>query len=144
LATTHPHPVKDTTARARRSSDVGWITFAAGALGFAGVFGIIDGVVAITKSRFFVGDAVYVFSDLNTWGWIVLGLSITEVLVAWRLLSGSELARWFGVSVAFVNGMGQLLYMPAYPFWALSVLALDVLVVYAIVAHGGSRVRESQ
>jgi hypothetical protein len=143
MATTHRRDLGSgaVASGARRRDDVGWVTFAALALGFAGIFCIVDGIIAVTKSRFFVGDAVYVFSDLNTWGWIVLGLGIAEVIAVWRVLRGSELARWFGVAVAGINALGQLMFVQAYPFWALSVFALDALVIYALVAHGGSRLR---
>lgn len=140
MATTERHTVRSARAAVRRD-DVGWVTFAACALGFAGIFGIVDGVIALTKSKFFVADAVFVFSDLRTWAWIVLGLGIVEVFAGLRVLGGSEFARWFGVTIAGLNALAQLMYAQAYPLWALSVLAVDVLVVYALVSHGGSRLK---
>jgi hypothetical protein len=59
--------------RAGRAGD-GWIQYAALLLGLAGIFNLIDGIVALTRSKFYVAGARYVFSDLRTWGWIVLVL----------------------------------------------------------------------
>jgi hypothetical protein len=54
----------------------GWILFAGLMLGFAGVMNTIDGILAIGRSKVFVDDAAYVFSDLRTWGWIILFLGV--------------------------------------------------------------------
>ena len=60
----------------------GWITFAALMLGLAGTFNVIDGIVALSKSSFFTTNATYVFSDLRTWGWIVLILGVLQLVAA--------------------------------------------------------------
>ncbi|MGZ4199146.1 MAG: DUF7144 family membrane protein, partial [Thermoleophilia bacterium] len=64
--------------RVRRGE--GWIAFSAVVLVIGGAFAIIDGLVAVYRSRFFSSSAVYVFSDLRTWGWIIFGLGIATVL----------------------------------------------------------------
>jgi hypothetical protein len=125
------------TVGAGAARGVGWLTFAAVMLGFAGTLNVIDGIVAVSKSRFYVDDAVFVFSDLNTWGWIIMVLGILELGAAAALFAGSQLARWFGVLAATLNGIGQLMFVQAYPFWALSIFTLDVLVIYALTVYGG-------
>jgi hypothetical protein len=76
----------------------GWLTFAAVMLGFAGVYATIEGILAISRSKIFVGDAKYVFSDLRAWGVIVLILGILALLSSWWLWQGSAFAKWFGIS----------------------------------------------
>jgi hypothetical protein len=120
----------------------GWVTFAAVLLGLAGAFNVFDGILALSKSRFYTAEATYVFSDLNTWGWIVLVLGILQLLAAFSLMGGSELARWFGIFVASLNAIGQLMFVPAYPFWALSLFAVDILIIYALAVYGGRRLRQ--
>ena len=44
--------------------------------------------------------------------------------------------RWFGVTVAALNGIAQLLLIPAYPFWSLTQFTVDILVIYGLIAHG--------
>jgi hypothetical protein len=120
----------------------GWIVFAASMLGLAGTFNALQGILAIGDSRVFVGETTFVFSNLNTWGWIVLLLGVAQLLAAFAVVSGSEFARWFGIACAGVNAIGQLFWISAYPFWALAIFAVDILIIYALAVYGGSRLRE--
>jgi hypothetical protein len=119
----------------------GWMSFAAIMLVFAGAWNTMSGILAIAESRVFVGEATYVFSDLNTWGWIVLGLGVLQLLAAPAVTTGSELARWFGITVAGVNAIGQLYFLPAYPLWAMAIFAVDILIIYGLAAYGGKRLK---
>jgi hypothetical protein len=110
-------------------------------LGLAGTFNAIQGILAIGDSRVFVGETTFVFSNLKTWGWIVLLLGVAQLLAAFAVVSGSEFARWFGIAVAGVNAIGQLMFIPAYPFWAISMFAIDILIIYALAVYGGARLR---
>ena len=114
-----------------------WVTFAWVVLLVAAIVNVIDGIAAISNSSFYVADARYVFSDLNTWGWIVLVLGVLQALVAIGISTGNRLARWAGIVIVSLNAIAQLLFIPAYPFWSLSVFALDVLVLYGLAAHAG-------
>jgi hypothetical protein len=120
----------------------GWLTFAAVMLGFAGVYATIEGILAISRSKIFVGDAKYVFSDLRAWGVIVLILGILALLSTWWLWQGSEFAKWFGILIAGLNGLGQLFFVNASPFWSLAIFACDVLVIYALARYGGETARQ--
>jgi hypothetical protein len=53
------------------------------------------------------------------------------------VLAGQTWARVVGVIFALLNATAQMLFIPAYPFWALAVIVLDVLVIWALTAHGG-------
>jgi hypothetical protein len=121
----------------------GWISFAGVLLGLAGMWNVLEGILAIGSSRVYAADSTFVFSDLNTWGWIVLILGAIQLIAAFAIGAGSELARWFGVAAAFVNSIGQLLFLPAYPFWAITMFALDVIIIYALVVYGGRQLREA-
>jgi hypothetical protein len=122
-------------------SGAGWIVFATVMLGLAGLWNFIDGIAAISSAHVYVADANYVFGDLNTWGWIVMFLGVLQVLAALALMSGSKWARWFGIAVAGLNAVGQLCFVPAYPWWALAMFAVDVLIIYGLAVYGGSRLR---
>ena len=112
-------------------------------LGLAGTWNFIDGILAISTSRVYVGHETFVFSDLNTWGWIVMILGIIQGIAALTLFTGSELARWFGISAAGLNAIGQLMFVPAYPFWAIAMFTLDLLVIYALAVYGGKDVESA-
>src|SRR5947209_1305463 len=94
----------------------GWVVFAALMLFLAGVFNVIAGLVALADSRFYAVGAVYVWSDLRTWGWIVLALGVVELLAAGAILRGRAWGRWFGISAAGLNAIGQMVFIPAYPW----------------------------
>jgi len=129
----------EVTIEERRGA--GWLTFAAIMLGLGGILGAIDGLVAITKSSFYVAGAHFVFSDLHTWGWILLAVGVATIFAAFGVWTGSQLARWFGITVAGLQGIAQLMMIQAYPFWSLAVFAIDLLVIYALATYGGVRTR---
>ena len=117
------------------------MVFAAAMLGLAGLFNLIEGTLAIAESRVYVADSTFVFSDLNTWGWIVLILGVLQLLAAFSVATGSEWARWFGIGVAGLNAIGQLMFLPAYPLWSVSMFAVDIVIIYALAVYGGSRLK---
>ncbi len=115
---------------------IGWVSFAGVLLVLLGTMNIIEGIAAIGNAHFFVADARYVFGDLNAWGWIALCLGVLQLLVGLGVFVKNQFARWAGVGVLGLNALAQLLMMPAYPFWSLSLLALDILAIYGLVAYG--------
>jgi hypothetical protein len=114
----------------------GWIMFAGVLLVGLGTFNVIDGIAAIGKAHFYVGNAHYVFGDLKTWGWVALCLGVLQGLVGLGVFAKNQFARWTGVVVVGLNAIAQLLMMPAYPFWSLSLFAVDILAIYGLVAYG--------
>jgi hypothetical protein len=117
----------------------GWVAFAGVMLTIVGVMNIIYGIAAIDDANFYVNDAKYVFSDLNTWGWIVLVLGVLQFCAAFSIFGGTSWGRWVGIGTAGLNAIAQLLFLPAYPFLALALFAIDILVIYGLVAYGGRR-----
>jgi len=120
----------------------GWVVFASVLLFIAGIWNFIDGILAIGSSHVYVGGAHFVFSDLKTWGWIVMILGITQLAAGSAVVSGANWARWFGIAVAGLNSIGQLMFLPAYPFWALAMFTVDMLIIYGLAVYGGPRLRE--
>jgi hypothetical protein len=120
------------------SRGAGWAMFAAVLLFLAGTWNFIQGILAISKSHVYTTNAHYVFSDLRTWGWIVLFLGVVQLCAGVGLLSGSTWAVWFAIAVAGVNAIGELMFLPAYPFWALAMFTLDIFIIYGLVIYHGS------
>jgi len=119
------------------SRAAGWLGFAAIMLGLAGTWNVIDGILAISRSKVYAPGATYVFSDLRTWGWIILLLGIAQLCAAFAIVAGSQIARWFGIGVAGLNSIGQLMFVQAAPFWAIAMFAVDMLIIYALAVYGG-------
>ena len=114
----------------------GWVSFAGVLLLMLGTFNVIDGIAAIGKAHFYVANAHYVFGDLKTWGWVALCLGILQLLVGLGVFAKNQLARWTGVVVLSLNATAQLLMMPSYPLWSLSIFAVDIVAIYGLVAYG--------
>jgi hypothetical protein len=84
----------------------------------------------------FVANAHYVFGSLRTWGWITLILGGLQLLAAAGVLAGSQAARWFAVAVIALNAIDQMFFLPAYPFWSIMIIAMDVIALYGLCAYG--------
>jgi hypothetical protein len=129
------------SSAARYESEVGygWLVFAGTMLMLVGILNVVYGIAAIDDSTFFVNDAKYVISDLNTWGWVVLITGAVQILTAFGVWARNTLATWLGIAFACFNGIGVLLMLPAYPLLSISLFAVDVLIVYGLAVHGGRR-----
>ena len=127
----------EATSRVEDESGSGWVIFAGVMILMAGVMNTIYGIAAIAESSFYVGSTRFVFSDLKTWGWIVLLIGALESTAALGIWARATWARWTGVAVAGLNGIAQLLFIPAYPFLSLAIFSMDLLVIYGLIAHGG-------
>jgi hypothetical protein len=117
----------------------GLVTFAGVMLTIAAVLNTLYGVAAIDTASFYVNDARYVFGDLSTWGWFLLALGVLQFFAAFGIWRGAPWARWFGVACAGANAVLQTLWIPAYPVLAMTILALDITVIYGLLAYGGRR-----
>ena len=114
----------------------GLILFASVLLLILGCFNLIYGIAAIANSHVFTANAHYVFGSLRTWGWITLIIGAVQLLAAAGVLAGNQLARWFAVAVLGVNAIDQMFFLPAYPFWSLMIIAVDVVALYGLCAYG--------
>jgi hypothetical protein len=140
--TVERHPVYDyplAEYAAPTDKGAGWIVFAALMLGLGGIIGVISGIVAVADSSFYVLGAKFVFSDLNTWGWIVMTTGAVAIAAAVAVPVRAQWARWSGILVAGLQAIAQILMIQAYPMWSLCIFALDVLVIYALAAYGGKQ-----
>src|SRR3954453_15736681 len=124
------------TRGASRGGGYWMIVFAASLLGVVGVFNLIDGIAAVARSHVFIGNAHYVIGDLRAWGWVALILGVLQVLAAIGVMAGNQAARWFAVAVVGLNAIAQMFFIPDYPFWALMLIAVDVVALWGLCAHG--------
>jgi hypothetical protein len=97
---------------------------------------MIYGIAAIANSHVFVANAHYVVGNLRAWGWITLVISVLQLAAKAGILAGSQLARWFAVAVLALNAIDMMLFIPAYPFWALTIIAVDVVALYGLCVYG--------
>jgi len=120
----------------------GLLMFAVAMMAIAGTWAIIEGIAAVANSRIFVANSVFVFSNLNTWGWIMLGLGALLLLAAFTVFAGSQFARWFGITAAGLNAIGQLFFIQAYPLWSMAMFAADIIIIYALATYAGPKLKK--
>jgi hypothetical protein len=123
--------------RSRSTAWVGWIWFAAVMMIMTGSFNLIYGLVALFDDKYYTlsRQGLLVF-DLTQWGWILLIFGALAVFAGIALFSGSMWARVVAVVLASINAIAHMAWMSAYPVWALIVIAVDVLVIWAVIVHG--------
>jgi len=114
----------------------GLVLFAGVLLLVSGFWNLIYGIAAIANSHVFVANAHYVFGNLRAWGWVTLIFAILLLIAGGGIMVGNQLARWFGVVVLGLNLIEQMFSIPSYPFWSLTIIALDVVALYGLCAYG--------
>lgn len=104
----------------------------------SGIFTLLQGLVILLGPRasYVVVDGSLFLFDVAGWGWwhIVVGALLT--LTAFALFSGATWARVVAIILAVISAAGQLLVMPVQPWWSVIVIAIDVLIIYALTTHG--------
>lgn len=117
---------------------VGWGWFAGFVLLIAGVFDAIQGFLAILMpdSAYFIVEGDLFLFDVQGWGWWNLIFGVALILVAAALFAGATWARVVAIILAALSAIGQLFLIPVQPWWALIVITLDVLVIFALTVHG--------
>lgn len=122
-----------------RSDDGGWMTFAAIILGLAGVMRIFDAIWAFRYHGMLpenLQGAIFGHS-LKTYGWVYLIVAAVLIACAVLLFRRSQVARWAGIAAAAIGGISAIWWMPYFPAWSLTYIALSVGVIYALAAYGG-------
>ena len=117
----------------------GFVLFASVLLLVVGFFNMIYGIAAIANSHVFTANAHYVIGNLRAWGWVTLIISVLQLLAAGGVLAGNQWARWFAVAVVGLNAIDMMFFIPAYPFWALTIIAIDVVALYGLCTYGSRR-----
>jgi hypothetical protein len=97
-----------------------------------GCFNLIDRIAAIANSHVFAANAHYVVGDLRAWGWATLILGVLQLIAAAGVLASSQLARWFAVAVVALNAIDMMFFIPAYPLWSLTIIAVDVVALWGL------------
>jgi len=129
----------DSSGKTAKSSGLAvGITFTAALiLIFAGVFGIIEGIVGLVNNDFYVVTQKWVFQlNTTTWGWIHIIVGVIALGAGFGLFAGQVWARTVAVIAACLSIIANFLWLPYYPWWALLIIAFDVFVIWAVTAHG--------
>jgi hypothetical protein len=119
-------------------SMAGWIGFAGIMLMIIGSIDFFQGLIALFEDEYFVVTASgFLVVDLTAWGWIMLIWGVLLVLAGLGLIAAQGWARWFAIVVVSLNFIAQLGFLgnSQYPLWSLTVMALNIIVLYALTAR---------
>jgi hypothetical protein len=121
----------------QRTGWTGWISFAAIMLIIGGSLNLLYGVIAAVNDEWVVfTNRANVYLDVSEWGWVHIILGGIVLLSGIGLFSGNIIARAVAVIVASISLLVNFFFIPVYPLWALTVIVIDVLVIWAVTAHG--------
>ncbi|WP_067690431.1 DUF7144 family membrane protein [Nocardia jejuensis] len=125
--------VSPTTQHPARQGFAFGISFAAGVLMLvAAAVSVLQGIAAVNGDGLFAVGTDYAYRlDLNTWGWIHIVLGALLGLAALGLMSGSRFGRMIAICLAALSMVANFLSLPYYPWWAILIMALDALVIWA-------------
>ncbi len=111
--------------------------FAAVLLLIAGTLNVIYGIAAIDNANFFTDNTHFVISNLSTMGWVTIVVGLIQFTGGASLIAGHAYGRIIGIIAASIGAVESLLAVGgAYPFWALGVFALCVIVIHGLIVYG--------
>lgn len=116
---------------------VGWVYFAGILMLVRAFFQAFLGIVALTQNDFYLvtSDKIAVF-NFTAWGWVHLAASVVLLTAAFSVFQGGMWGRVVGSLMTGLALVANLIFLPAYPIWALIAIVIDVLIIYALVVRG--------
>jgi hypothetical protein len=116
---------------------VGRALLAATLLLIAGTINIIYGIGALDDANIFVNDKRYIFTNLNTMGWVLIVLGVFQLTGGFSLFAGNTYGRFIGIVGGSLGAIGALFSIGgAYPWWSLAMFFLCVYIVHGIFIYG--------
>lgn len=120
----------------------GLILFAGVLMILSGSFQALAGTVALFEDEFYVATRNYWLEfDATSWGWIHLLIGLVVFFAGFAVISGKMWGRIVGVILAVLSALSNFAFIPYYPFWSITIIALDIFIIWALTAHGRDVVR---
>jgi hypothetical protein len=111
----------------------GFVVFAGSVMLIVGVFHAIQGLVAIFNDDFYVVARNYTFDlDTTAYGWVHLILGVLVAFAGWGVFTGAAWARAVGMILAILSAIVNFFFIPYYPVWAITIIALDNAIIWAL------------
>jgi hypothetical protein len=102
-----------------------------------GIFSILQGLAALIDDDFFTVLEEYAYDiDATAWGWIHLIAGVIVMLAGFYIFTGALWARIIGIAIALLSAIINFFWIPYYPFWAILIIAIDVVVIWGLAVYG--------
>jgi hypothetical protein len=117
---------------------VGWIVFAGTMMVFLGVFHMFEGLIALFRNTAvaFPTSGLTIQVSFTQWGWLQIIAGALVFAAGLGLFTGRMWARVLGVTLVSISALVNFAWAAIFPFWSVTLLAIDFLVLYALIAHG--------
>jgi len=115
----------------------GWLQFGAIMLAVVGVVNVVQGLAALLQDDYFLvrnGDQLLI-TDFTVWGWILLIWGLAQIGASFGIYTGKSWGRVGAIIIVGVSILIQTAFLSAYPVWSAIIIALDVVVIYALTAR---------
>ncbi|HET6985972.1 MAG TPA: hypothetical protein VFI00_05120 [Kribbella sp.] len=129
----------DQSAATSKRVWIGPIVFAGVMMIVLGLFHGFQGFVALFNDGYYVvrenGLAIHI--DYTVWGWTHLFVGTVVLVAGFCVLLGQVWARVVGVILAILSIVVNAGFLAASPGWTTVMIAIDILVIWALTFHGG-------
>lgn len=115
---------------------IGWISFAGVVMIIGGSFEVLAGLAALINPDAFTATDTIFEQGAESWGWWHLIVGTIVLLAGFGVFTGNVLARIVGVTAAAISAIGAFVWLPIYPIWGITLIAVDIAVIWALTAHG--------
>ncbi len=121
----------------RQTGWVGWIYFAAVAMIISGILNIINGLVAVFNDDWVLFDSrETLLLDISGWGWLHILMGIVVLVSGIGITKGHVMARIVAVVGVSISVIANFVFLPAFPFWSIVIIIVDMLILWALIVHG--------
>ena len=130
-------PVGPAALAARRSEPAGggWLAFAGTMVLIAATISCIYGIRALSSDDVPLADEL-LFGDLSTWGVFFLIVAAIQAFTALLIFARNPVGALMGILIAVLSGTLALFTILATTGWSIVVMAISVLVIFALWAYG--------
>jgi hypothetical protein len=135
--TTHTPPEPVTGRDVQDSPWANGLTiFAAAMMMIIGFWQALAGIAAVAQDKVYAATPEYIYAfDVTGWGWIHLLLGILIVCAGVAVFMGSTWARVVAIVLASLSMIANFAFVPHYPVWSLTIIALDAAVIWALATY---------
>jgi len=115
----------------------GFTILAAVLMVLGGLWSFFTGLAAVIHGNFFATTANYAYNiNITGWGWIHIAIGALVFVAGCALFARQTWARMVGIILAGISAVMNFLYIPRYPFWSILIIALDVVIIWALSKSG--------
>jgi len=137
-ASAGPDETYEAPSRPGPTAWVGVVLFGGIMMELVGGFQLTQGFVALFRDDYYLvsPNGLVIEANFTAWGWTHLLIGLVAIATGIGVMVGQTWARVLGIVIASVSALVNIAFLSAYPVWSTIIIAMDVLVIYALAAHG--------